>query len=161
MVFVPYGSCICHVILCRILSRAGEVLVGRLEIVFLRGHLGIANRCRCYVQWEGFSQFHLTGASEVLEQPGPRFEPGLADDPLQLRPEIDVALPVSRNDPLGAGPVHRLAASIPRPGLSRRGGVRCGLWMLLDLLALMHASTALGYLCSPAARIRCGRSNAS
>ncbi|HWP39868.1 MAG TPA: hypothetical protein VNL70_02995 [Tepidisphaeraceae bacterium] len=80
--------------------------VGHLKVVCLSDGLAVADPGADHVDREALGQFRLTTRPQVVEQLGPGRQPGPADDPLKLRPQVRAGRPVARDDVL-----------IPRLGL--------------------------------------------
>jgi len=66
-----------------------------------RNRLTVADPVADHVHGVLLGQLRLSGGPEVLEQLGPGGQAGLADDPLQLRPQVGVGVSIPGDDVLG------------------------------------------------------------
>ena len=67
-------------VLCRILCRFGKVVISHLKVAVLSHSWRVANPCTNHMQWVNLCQFCLSRAAKILEELGPRFQPGTADN---------------------------------------------------------------------------------
>nr|WP_232536316.1 hypothetical protein [Lacipirellula parvula] len=109
-----------HRILHRRRGPSCEVLVGHLQVVLRRDRLAVADPLADDVHREGFGQFRLPRAPQVVEDLRPSAQPCPFDDPLELSAQVRVLVAIAGDHEhlrpfLGVERHHRLLDQ--RPGV--------------------------------------------
>ncbi|MBX7166512.1 MAG: hypothetical protein K1X74_09210 [Pirellulales bacterium] len=88
------------------------MLVGQLQVVLLGNRLRVADPFADHVPGELLGQFGLPRAAKILEQLGPRFQAGPADDLREAGSQVLRRVASDRDDVLG-----RLVAKLVPKGI--------------------------------------------
>ncbi|MGD0461922.1 MAG: hypothetical protein ABSB74_05495 [Tepidisphaeraceae bacterium] len=80
------------------MRRLFKVGIGDLQIVLLRHGPAVADPLANDVQRIALGKLRLPAGAQIVKQLRPRLQSGLADDPVKLRPQVAVCLPVSGDD---------------------------------------------------------------
>ncbi|MGA2582573.1 MAG: hypothetical protein ABSG31_04785 [Tepidisphaeraceae bacterium] len=82
--------------------RLCEMLIGNLQVMVLCDFQTVADPLANNVCGELLAQFRLASRPQVVERLRPRDQSRLADDAMQLRSQIAIRLPVSRDNVLAS-----------------------------------------------------------